>query len=130
MAAKTEFANSLKKTQNKNVVVPFRVTSAERSDLQSRAKAEGWTLSDYIRKALRLRALQKKKSPALAVHMSEVEKIRRDHAGVARNINQLVKLLHSRGQLSDHQIDELMGDVSTATKLVQEMDQKLFGDED
>lgn len=130
MAAKTERSKGRDKTHNKSVVVPFRVTSAERDDLEARAKAEGWTLSDYIRRALRMRALRKKKSPALAVHMAEVEKIRTDHAGLVRNVNHLVMLLNKNGRLSDQQIDQLLSDVHAATEAVEGMDRKLFGDEE
>jgi hypothetical protein len=115
---------------NKSVVVPFRLTAAEKSDLETLAKADGYTPSDYIRKALKFKALRKRNNPAHAAALVEFEKLRRDHAGLSRNINQLAMIANKNDAISQAQINEVLAIVQRSADLVSKMDRLKFGDDD
>ena len=116
---------------NKAVVVPFRATAIEKSNLEMLASADGRTLSDYIRKALKLKATRKRRaSEQDAASMVEFEKLRRDHAGLSRNINQIAMIANKNGGISQIQIDEIQRDLIRSANLINRMDRRIFGDDD
>ena len=116
--------------RNKSDVVPFRLSSSEKARFEAIATAEGRTLSDYIRRSLHLRAVRKKKRPFDAVALVVIERLRRDHNGLANNINQLAKIANKNGHISDDQLSEALEHLKRASDLVAEIDRKMFGDEE
>lgn len=85
---------------NKTKVIPFRGTAAEKAELEELAAADGMTLSDYIRTALRLKAVRRRRRPQ-AVELLEAA---RAVTGIGRNLNQLTKNAHERREYPPQEI--------------------------
>lgn len=85
---------------NKTKVIPFRGTSAEKAKLEELAAADGMTLSDYIRTALRLKSVRRRKRP----QQVELLEAARAVTGIGRNLNQLTKNAHERREYPPQEI--------------------------